>query len=128
MLRSLDGVSRRWLVKSSNAHLGEIGSIAERLARPGAYFLSVNHKWGCNVGVYPSSDGKTACLFGLLDWRTHGLGRYVIAARADSAAGPFNSLTRPGFSAVLQAMAPGRFSAVLNKASMPKSGVGLYPI
>ena len=44
MLRSLDGVSRRWLVKSSNAHLGEIGSIAERLARPGAYFLSVNYK------------------------------------------------------------------------------------
>ncbi|MGE0025074.1 MAG: hypothetical protein AB7S70_15755, partial [Hyphomicrobium sp.] len=40
-LRQLDKVSRRWLAKWENAHLGEIDDIAARLARPGAYFLSV---------------------------------------------------------------------------------------
>ena len=128
ILRSLDRVSRRWLVKSSNAHLGEIDRIAERLARPGAYFLSVNYEWGCTVGVHPSSDGETARLVRVLDWRTNGLGRYIIAAKVEGPAGPFTSMTWPGYSGVLQAMAPGRFSAALNQAPMPKSGGGLYPI
>ena len=128
ILRSLDRVSRRWLVKSSNAHLGEIDRIAERLARPGAYFLSVNYEWGCTVGVHPSSDGETARLVRVLDWRTNGLGRYIIAAKVEGPAGPFTSITWPGYSGVLQAMAPGRFSAALNQAPMPKSGGGLYPI
>lgn len=128
ILRALDKVSRRWLVKSSNAHLSEIDRIAGHLERPGAYFLSVNYEWGCTVGVHPSSDGQSARLVRVLDWRTPGLGRYIIAARVNGASGPFTSLTWPGYSGVLQAMAIGRFSAALNQAPMPKSGGGLYPI
>ncbi len=128
LLRSLDRVSRRWLVKSSNAHLTEIDRIAERLARPGAYFLSVNYEWGCTVGVHPSADGQSARLVRVLDWRTPGLGRYIIAAEVAGASGPFTSMTWPGYSGVLQAMAPGRFSAALNQAPMPKSGGGILPI
>lgn len=78
--------------------------------------------------MHPSSDGETARLVRVLDWRTNGLGRYIIAAKVEGPAGPFTSMTWPGYSGVLQAMAPGRFSAALNQAPMPKSGGGLYPI
>lgn len=126
-LRSLDAVSRRWLEKWSNEHLPEIDAIAARLGRPGAYFLSVNYEWGCTVGVRGCPEERTARLIRVLDWATVGLGRYVIAARVGSAAGHFVTLTWPGYTGVLQAMAPGRFSAALNQAPMRKA-VGLYPL
>ncbi len=117
-LRALDAVSRRWLAKQDSVHLDEIDAIAERLGRPGAYFLSVNYEWGCTCRVGSSPDGTSARLVRVLDWVTHGLGRYVIAARVAGAAGPFVSLTWPGYTGVLQAMAPGRFAAALNQAPM----------
>ena len=117
-LRALDAVSRRWLAKQDSAHLDEIDAIADRLGRPGAYFLSVNYEWGCTCRVGPSPDGSSARLVRVLDWVTHGLGRHVIAARVAGASGPFVTLTWPGYTGVLQAMAPGRFSAALNQAPM----------
>ena len=126
-LRSLDAVSRRWLERWSNEHLPEIDAIAARLARPGAYFLSVNYEWGCTVGVRGCPEERTARLIRVLDWGTAGLGRYVVAARVTCAAGHFVTLTWPGYTGVLQAMAPGRFSAALNQAPM-RSSVGLYPL
>jgi hypothetical protein len=117
-LRALDAVSRRWLAKQDSVHLDEIDAIAERLGRPGAYFLSINYEWGCTCRVGPSPDGNSARLVRVLDWVTDGLGRYVIAARVAGAAGPFVTLTWPGYTGVLQAMAPGRFSAALNQAPM----------
>ena len=126
-LRMLDAVSRRWLARSNNPQLGEIDAIAHRLNRPGAHFLSVNYEWGCTVRVGPSPDGRSARLSRTLDWMTHGLGRYVMAAKVNSAAGPFVTLTWPGFTGVLQAMAHGRFSVALNQAPMRQLGGGLYP-
>lgn len=126
-LRSLDAVSRRWLVKWDNAHLDEIDQIAVRLARPGAYFLSVNYEWGCTCRVAPAPDAASARLVRVLDWRTPGLGRNILAARVAGAVGPFVTLTWPGYTGVLQAMAPGRFSAALNQAPMRKP-VGFLPL
>ena len=80
-LRGLDVVSRRWLAKQDSVHLDEIDAIADRLGRPGAYFLSVNYEWGCTCRVAPSPEGTSARLVRVLDWVTYGLGRYVIAAR-----------------------------------------------
>lgn len=117
-LRALDAVSRHWLAKQDSVHLDEIDAIAARLGRPGAYFLSVNYEWGCTCRVGPSPEGTSARLVRVLDWVTDGLGRYVIAARVAGAAGPFVTLTWPGYTGVLQAMAPGRFSAALNQAPM----------
>jgi hypothetical protein len=119
-LRALDAISRRWLAKQDSAHLPEIDAIARRLHRPGAYFLSVNYEWGCTCKVAPSPDGRGARLVRVLDWVTPGLGRYVIAARVAGRAGPFVTLTWPGYTGVLQAMAPGRFAAALNQAPMRK--------
>jgi hypothetical protein len=124
-LASLDKVSRHWLVRWNNAHLGEIDRVAKILNRPGAYFLSVNYEWGCTCRVGASPDGRSARLVRVLDWGTEGLGRYVMAARVAGAAGPFVTLTWPGYTGVLQAMAPGRFSAALNQAPMRKA-VGYY--
>lgn len=124
-LNSLDRVSRRWLERWENAHLPEIDRIARMLGRPGAYFLSVNYEWGCTCRVAPSPDGTSARLVRVLDWRTEGLGRNVIAARVAGRAGPFVTMTWPGYTGVLQAVAPGRFAAALNQAPMRKA-VGYY--
>ena len=124
-LVTLDNISRRWLAKWDNAHLAEIDRVAELLDRPGAYFLSVNYEWGCTCRVAASPDGRSARLVRVLDWRTPGLGRYVMAARVAAAAGPFVTLTWPGYTGVLQGVARGRFSAALNQAPMRKA-IGYY--
>lgn len=124
-LASLDRISRRWLARWENAHLPEIDEIARMLARPGAYFLSVNYEWGCTCRVAPAPDGGSARLVRVLDWRTDGLGRNVLAARVSGRAGPFVTLTWPGYTGVLQAVAPGRFAGALNQAPMRKA-VGYY--
>lgn len=124
-LRQLDRVSRRWLAKWENAHLAEIDAIASRLARPGAYFLSVNYEWACTCRVAPGPGGKSARLVRVLDWRTPGLGRNCLAARVAGPRGRFVTLTWPGYTGVLTAMAPGRFSAALNQAPMRKA-IGFY--
>lgn len=121
ILKQLDRVSRAWLVRWENAHLAEIDAVARTLDRPGAYFFSVNYEWGCTCRVAPAPDGKTARLARVLDWRTPGLGRNVLAAKVDAKAGSFTTLTWPGYTGVLSAIAPGRFSAALNQAPMRKS-------
>ncbi len=121
VLRQLDRVSRAWLVRWENAHLSEIDAVAKKLDRPGSYFFSVNYEWGCTCRVAPSPDKKTARLARVLDWRTPGLGRNILAANVDGKAGPFTTLTWPGYTGVLSASAPGRFSAALNQAPMRKS-------
>ncbi len=128
VLSGLDKVSRQWLVRHANAHLVEIDAIALKLARPGAYFLSVNYEWGCTCRVAPSPDRTSARLIRVLDWRTPGLGRNIIAAMVDGAIGPFVTLTWPGYTGVLQAVAKGRFAAALNQAPMRKSGGGFMPL
>ena len=126
MLAMLDGVSRSWLVRNRNPHLNEIDEIAKVLGRPGTYFFSINYEWGCTCRVAADADTASARLMRVLDWMTPGLGRNIVCARVSGAsAGPFAVLTWPGYSGVLQVMAPGRFSAALNQAPM-RNNSGLY--
>lgn len=127
VLRALDGLSRRWLIKTDNPAVAEIDRIANELGRPGVYFLSVNYEWGCTTAVQPKQDGG-ARLVRVLDWRTPGLGRHVIAADVNGAGGRFFALTWPGYTGVLQACAPGRFAGAINQAPMRHSGGGIYPL
>ena len=126
VLRMADRISRRWLIKSDNAHLPEIDAIAKKLNQPGAHYLSVNYEWGCTVAVRATNQQPE--LVRVLDWRTPGLGRYIVAADVDGASGRFVTLTWPGYTGVLQAMATGRFAAALNQAPMPRRGGGFLPI
>lgn len=128
LLHGLDRVSRRWLLRQHGPWLDEIDALAQRLGRPGGHFLSVNYEWGCTVRVAASSDARSAQLVRTLDWFTPGLGRHVMAARVAGEAGPFVTLTWPGFVGVLQAMAPGRFSASINQAPLRRSVGGLFAI
>lgn len=126
LLAGLDGVSRAWLVRANNAHLSEIDAIAKALGRPGAYFFSINYEWGCTCRAAPSEGGHSARLIRVLDWQTPGLGANLVCAKvAGSPAGPFAVLTWPGYTGVLQVMAPGRFSAALNQAPM-RDPTGLF--
>jgi hypothetical protein len=123
-LRVADGISRRWLKARNSPYLPEIDEIAALSNRPGAYFFNVDYEWGCTTAAKPAADAKTARLLRVLDWQVNGLGRYVIAARIRSALGPWVSLTWPGFTGVLQAMASGRFAAAINQPSVKrKTGV-----
>lgn len=126
-LRALDAVSRRWIARRESDDLAEIDRIAVRLGRPGAYFLSVNYEWGCTVRVCPSPDSRSARLIRVLDWRTPGLGANIIAARVQAAAGSFVTMTWPGYTGVLQAVAKDRFAAALNQAPMRRPS-GVYPL
>jgi len=126
-LRMLDAVSRRWLVKWDNAHLPEIDEVAALIGRPGTHFLSVHYEWACTCIVKPAEDGDTARLVRVLDWRTAGLGRYVMAAKVTGPAGRYVALTWPGYTGLIQGMAPGRFSGALNQAPM-RFSAGIMPV
>ncbi len=121
ILSQLDRVSRAWLQRWENMHLAEIDAVARQLNRPGAYFFSVNYEWGCTCRVAPAPDGRSARLARVLDWKTPGLGRNIIAANVRGGVGRFTTLTWPGYTGVLSAIAPGRFSAALNQAPMRKT-------
>lgn len=124
-LRQLDKISRHWLVRWNSPHLAEIDAIAEAVARPGVYFFSVNYEWGCTTAAKPSPDHTSARLMRVLDWRTPGLGRNIIAADVAGPAGRYVTLTWPGYTGILTAMAPQRFAAALNQAPMRKT-YGLF--
>ncbi|MEZ5926045.1 MAG: hypothetical protein R3D57_16875 [Hyphomicrobiaceae bacterium] len=126
LLTLADRISRQWLARSANPYLDEIDAVARRLGRAGGYFFNVHYEWGCTTGVKPASGGRSARLVRVLDWRTPGLGRHIMAARLVGDAGPWTTMTWPGFAGVLQAMAPGRFSAALNQAPMHMP-TGLMP-
>jgi hypothetical protein len=120
-----DRASRRWLERQNDPYLPEIRHIADRLGRPGVYFLNIIYEWACSTSVAPDPAGEGMRLIRVLDWGLTGIGRYLVLARQASAVGPFISATWPGYAGVLTAMAPGRFAAAINQAPrLPASGVG----
>jgi hypothetical protein len=117
-LRLADAASRRWLEQHRAPRLAEIDRVAAIVGRPGAYFFNVSYEWGCTSRAAPAADGAGAELLRVLDWPDPGLGRHVMALVIHSPAGPWLTLTWPGYVGALQGMAPGRFSAALNQAPL----------
>lgn len=126
-IKLADSASRRWLSRWHEPYLREIDEIALRIDRPGAYFLNVSYEWGCTSSAEPTPDGRSARLIRVLDWPDRGLGRYITAVHVHHHAGSWLMLTWPGYTGILQAVAPGRFAAALNQAPMEQS-VGVYPL
>jgi len=110
-----DRISRRWLERTANPYLGEIAAVARMVGRPGAHLLNLSYEWTCTSSVGPDPDGDGSRLLRTLDWPLDGLGRNVIVARQHGEAGVYYNVTWPGFSGVVTAMAPGRFSAAINQ-------------
>lgn len=127
VLRLADAVSRRWLARWHEPYLQEIDRIAALIGRPGGHYLNVSYEWGCTSSAGPSAAGDAPLLARVLDWPERGLGRNVVAARVHSPVGRWVSLTWPGYTGVLQAVAPGRFAGSLNQAPMQRPW-GVYPL
>jgi hypothetical protein len=116
MLPAMDAMTRRWLARSASPYVGEIAAIAAALDYSGIWFLNGCYQWGC-TSLVRDEDGAP-WLARTLDWPFPGLGRYVEIARMNGAAGPFDTVTWPGFVGVLTACAPGRFAACINQAPL----------
>ena len=115
-----DKLSRHWLESTDNPYLDEIDALARTGGHPGAYMLNLSYEWLCTTGVAPDPEGRGSRMLRTLDWPLEGLGRHVVVARFEGAAGPYFNITWPGFVGVITAMAPGRFSAALNQAPMQR--------
>lgn len=113
LLPVADKLARDWLARNRSPYAGEVAAIAGLLGAPGAYLLNTSYEWACTTACISAGDGAPA-LLRTLDWRFAGLGREMVVACQDGAAGPFWSVTWPGAVGVLSALAPGRFAATIN--------------
>src|SRR5215831_1218976 len=113
---ALDALARRWLRRSRSTYVAEIEAIAATLGFPGIWFLNGSYQWGCTAAA--RDEGGTPWLARTLDWPFPGLGRGVEIARMRGPAGEFFSVTWPGYSGALTALAPGRFAAAVNQAPL----------
>jgi hypothetical protein len=113
-----DRLSKRWLEKANNPYLPEITLIANAVHRPGAYVLNTCLEWGCTSGAWTGPGGPF--LRRVLDWPLPRLGEFPVVVQYAGRPGPYFNVTWPGFSGVLQAMAPGRFAAAINQAPRRK--------
>jgi hypothetical protein len=111
----LDGITRRWLMRSQSPYIHEITAISAALGFSGIWFLNGSYQWGCTARA---RDDDAPWLVRTLDWPFPGLGRHVEIARMAGQVGEFYSVTWPGFVGVLTGMAPGRFAASINQAPM----------
>ena len=124
-MRIGDRLSERWLRRSANPYRDEIAAVAARVDLPGAYFLNLSHEWACTTGVAPDPERRGNRMLRTLDWTLPGLGRNLIVTHQAGPAGPFYSVTWPGFAGVATGLAPGRFSAAFNQAPMRRRGLPL---
>ena len=70
----LDGVARRWLMRSASPYVDEVRAIAATLGFPGIWFLNGSYQWSCTA-LAREEDGAP-WLARTLDWPFPGLGRY----------------------------------------------------
>jgi hypothetical protein len=112
----MDGVARRWLMRSQSPYVEEVRAIAATLGFPGIWFLNGSYQWSCTA-LAREEDG-VPWLARTLDWPFPGLGRFVEVAHMQGPAGEFYNVTWAGYVGALTAMAPGRFAACINQAPM----------
>ena len=116
-----DALSRRWLARANNPYQGEIAAVAAHLGgRAGAHLLNTSYEWTCTAAVGPDPGGRGNRMLRTLDWPLDGIGRSIVVARQEGAAGGYLNVTWPGFAGIATAMAPGRFAAALNQPPMPR--------
>lgn len=118
----LDGIARRWLVRSQSPYVEEIRAIAAALGFPGIWFLNGSYQWSCTA-LAREEDGAP-WLARTLDWPFPGLGRFVELVRMRGPAGEFVNVTWPGYVGTLTALAPGRFGAAINQGPMRRRSQG----
>ncbi len=122
-LRVADSRTRAWASRLDSPYAKEVIEVANGLGRPGAFLLNYSYEWGCTSGAGADPLGGMT-LSRTLDWPFDGLGRALIVVRRRSGAGPYFSVTWPGFAGVLSGLAPGRFAAAINQPPLPLPALG----
>ncbi len=112
----LDGMARRWLMRSQSPYVDEVSAIADLLGLPGAWFLNGSYQWCCTA--LAREENGAPWLARTLDWQFPGLGRFVSVARMRGPAGDYYSVAWPGYVGALTALAPDRFAAAINQAPL----------
>jgi hypothetical protein len=112
----LDGIARRWLLRSQSPYVDEVSAIVDLLGSPGIWFLNGSYQWCCTA--HAREEDGVPWLARTLDWQFPGLGRFVAVARMRGPAGEYYSVTWPGYVGVLTALAPDRFAAAINQAPL----------
>ncbi|WP_159731857.1 hypothetical protein [Methylosinus sp. Ce-a6] len=127
-LAPVDRLARSWLRKSASRYFEDLERIAEILGFHGAAALNMSYLFACTTQAFVDASGAPA-IRRSLDWPFRGLGRGVEIAWTAGPASGFYNVTWPGAVGVLTAMAPGRFSAVINQAPMRRriDGAMTYP-
>jgi hypothetical protein len=118
----LDGIARRWLLRSQSPYVGEVSAIVDLLGSPGIWFLNGAYQWCCTA-LAREEDG-VPWLARTLDWHFPGLGQFVAVTRMKAPAGDYYSVTWPGYVGVLTALAPHRFVAAINQAPLRRRTLG----
>jgi hypothetical protein len=116
LIPMLDGMARRWLLRSQSPYVDEVSAIANLLGAPGIWFLNGAYQWCCTA-LAREEDG-VPWLARTLDWHFAGLGRFVDVTRMRGPAGDCYSVTWPGYVGALTALAPHRFAAAINQAPL----------
>jgi hypothetical protein len=96
VLRMGDPISRKWMVKSAHPYLDEIDRLAARVGREGVYTLNLAYEWACLGGVGTNQDTGNVRFLRVLDYQFRGVGRHLVAVKAESEAGPWLNVTWPG--------------------------------
>lgn len=122
-----DRVSRAWLARCPTPYRAELDACAGATALAGVYLMNLSYEWSCTTAVGAPPSGRGNRLLRTLDWPLDGLGRTVVVARHDGAAGPWFNVTWPGFVGAATAMAPGRFSVAINQPPLVRR-TGLLPL
>ena len=112
----VDGITRRWLLRSRSPYTGEIAAIAAALGCPGIWFLNGCYQWGCTT--LAREQGGVPWLLRTLDWPFPGLGRHLEIQHMRGPAGEFHNVGWPGYVGTLTASAARRFAAAINQAPL----------
>lgn len=117
-------LSRAWANRSAGPYARAVAAIDGLMPGRGGYLLNHAYEWGCTTAAIERPQAREVALLRTLDWPFHGLGSALVATRWDGGAGPYVSLTWPGFVGVLTGLAPGRFAAAINQPPLPLPGWG----
>lgn len=113
-----DRASRQWLTRSRNPYAHELAAVAAHIGLPGALLLNLSYEWACTSGVAADPEREGSRMLRTLDWPMEEIGRNAVVIRQSGGAGPYYSVSWPGYVGVLTAMAPGRFSIAINQPPM----------
>ncbi len=123
-VRAAEALSRRWARCNASPYAAAVAAVGRTMEARGAFLMNHSYEWGCTAGAVadPALSGTTPVR--TLDWPFDGLGRALVVTQWDGGAGPYYSVTWPGFVGVLTGLAPGRFAIAINQPPLPCAGWG----